>query len=107
MPGMDHSDVVLPDDLERALTSRVESGQFPSRSAVVEAALRVFLAESTGQEAPQNEPATESRAERLPSPFILDEWVHGPGDIPRRPGRDVGCVFLHGEKRLPDRYPGE
>lgn len=33
MPGVDLSDVVLPDDLQRALISKVESGQYPSKGA--------------------------------------------------------------------------
>ena len=104
---MDLSDVVLPDDLQRALISKVESGQFPSKGAVIEKALRSFLIEESVQEAPDGERTTELRPKREPSPFILDEWAYGPGDIPRRPGREVDCVFLRGEKRRPDRYPGE
>jgi Arc/MetJ-type ribon-helix-helix transcriptional regulator len=107
MPGVDLSDVVLPDDLQRALISKVESGQFPSKGAVIEQALRSFLIEESAQETPERDGATESQSERLPSPFILDEWVFGPGDIPRSGGRRVGCRFLHGETRWPDRFPGE
>ncbi len=107
MPGVDLSDVVLPDDLQRALISKVESGQFPSQGAVIEEALRLFLIEEPAQEASESDRTTEPQPERLPSPFILDEWVFGPGDIPRRPAREVDCVFLRGEKRRPDRYPGE
>ena len=107
MPGVDLSDVVLPDDLQRALISKVESGQNPSKGAIIEKALRSFLIEEHTREAPEGDRATEAQPERLPSPFILDEWVFGPGDIPRRPGREVDCIFLRGEKRRPDRYPGE
>jgi Arc/MetJ-type ribon-helix-helix transcriptional regulator len=107
MPGVDLSDVVLPDDLQRALISKVESGQFPSKGAVIEQALRSFLIEEPAREGAERDRATEPQAKRLPSPFILDEWDFGPGDIPRRPGREVECVFLRGEKRRPDRYPGE
>ena len=107
MPGVDLSDVVLPDDLQRALISKVESGQFPSKGAVIEKALRSFLIGEPAEEAPEEDRATEPRPKREPSPFILDEWAFGPGDIPRRPGREVDCVFLRGEKRRPDRYPGE
>jgi Arc/MetJ-type ribon-helix-helix transcriptional regulator len=107
MPQVDLSDVVLPDDLQRALISKVESGQFPSKGAVIEKALRSLLIEELAREGPEKDHTTESQPVREPSPFILDEWTFGPGDIPRRPGREVDCVFLRGEKRRPDRYPGE
>jgi Arc/MetJ-type ribon-helix-helix transcriptional regulator len=107
MPGVDLSDVVLPDDLQRALISKVESGQYPSKGAIIEKALRTLLIEEPAQETPERDRATEPRPRREPGPFILDEWAFGPGDIPRRPGREVSCVFLRGEKRRPDRYPGE
>jgi hypothetical protein len=107
MPGVDLSDVVLPDDLQRALISKIESGQFPSKGAVIEQALRSFLIEEPAQEAPEGDHATGPQPERLPGPFILDEWVFGPGDIPRSGGRRVGCRFLHDETRWPDRSLGE
>jgi Arc/MetJ-type ribon-helix-helix transcriptional regulator len=107
MPEVDLSHVVLPDDLQRALISRVESGQFPSQEALVEEALRSFLIERPAEEAPERDRATEPQHERLPGPFIEDEWVFGPGDIPRRSGREVDCLFLRDAKRRPDRYPGE
>jgi Arc/MetJ-type ribon-helix-helix transcriptional regulator len=107
MPEVDLSHVVLPDDLQRALISKVESGQFPSQEALVEEALRSFLIERPAREDAEKGRATEPQPERLPSPFILDEWAFGPGDIPRRSGREVDCVFLRGEKRRPDRHPGE
>jgi Arc/MetJ-type ribon-helix-helix transcriptional regulator len=107
MPGVDLSDVVLPDDLQRALISKVESGQFPSKGAIIEKALRSFLIEEHAREAPDGDRATEPQPERLPSPFILDEWVFGPGDIPRSGGQRVRCRFLRDETRWPDRFPGE
>jgi Arc/MetJ-type ribon-helix-helix transcriptional regulator len=107
MPGVDLSNVVLPDDLQQALISRVESGQFASHEALIEEALRSFLIEKPAQEAPERERATEPQPERLPSPFILDEWVFGPGDIPRSGGQKVRCRFLRDETRWPDRFPGE
>ena len=55
MPGVDLSDVVLPDDLQRALISKVESGQFPSKGAIIEEALRSFLVEEAAQEAPEKD----------------------------------------------------
>lgn len=107
MPVLDLSDVVLPDDLQRALISKVESGQFPSHAALVEAALRRFLIEKPAREDPEWSRATEPQPECLPGRFILDDWAFGPGDIPRGPGRSVGCIFLRDEKRWPDRFPGE
>lgn len=107
MSGVDLSNVDLPDDLQRALISKVESGEFPSPEALVVDALRWFLIEKPAREKPGSDRATEPRPGRLPGPFILDEWAYGPGDIPRRPGREVDCVFLRGEKRRPDSYPGE
>jgi Arc/MetJ-type ribon-helix-helix transcriptional regulator len=107
MPGVDLSDVVLPDDLQRALISKVESGQFPSKGALIEQALRSFLVKEPAQESPEEDRATEPQPKRLPSPFILDDWVFGPGDIPRSGGQKVRCRFLRDETRLPDRFPGE
>jgi hypothetical protein len=106
-PVVDLSNITLSDEIQRLLRSRVESGQFPSQEALIEAALRSFLIEEPAQEVPGKGQAAEPQPKRVPSPFILDEWVFGPGDIPRRPGREVDCVFLRGEKRRPDRYPGE
>ena len=83
MPGSDFSNVVLPDDLQRALIGKVESGQFPSQEALIEEALRSFLIEETAQEAPVKDRAIRPQPKRLPGPFIEDEGDFGPGDIPR------------------------
>lgn len=107
MPEVDLSHVVLPDDLQRALISKVESGQFSSPEAFVEETLRSFLVDEPARETPETDRATEPRPERPPSPFILDEWAYGPGDIPRSGGRRVGCRFLRDETRWPDPFPGE
>jgi Arc/MetJ-type ribon-helix-helix transcriptional regulator len=107
MPGVDLSDVVLPDDLQRALISKVESGQFPSKGAVIEKALRSFLIEESTRKAPEEDRATEPRPMREPSPFILDEWAFGPGDIPRSGGQKIRCRFVQDGTRWPDRFPGE
>ena len=61
MPEVDLSHVVLPDDLQRALISKVESGQFPSQEALVEEALRSFLIQDPAQETPERDRATEPR----------------------------------------------
>ena len=105
MPGVDLSDVVLPDDLQRALISKVEGGQFPSKGALIEEALRSFLIEETGQEAPEKGRAIEPQPKRLPGPFIEDEGDFGPGDFPRS-GQKIACRFLD-STRWPDRFPGE
>ena len=77
MPGVDLSDVVLPDDLQRALISKVESGQFPSKGALIEKALRSFLIEEPAQEAPEEDRSTEPQpsACRVPS-----SWMSGSSD---------------------------
>jgi Arc/MetJ-type ribon-helix-helix transcriptional regulator len=106
-PAVDLSNITLPDDIQRLLRNRVESGQFPSQEALIEAALRSFLIEKPAQEDPEKDRAAEPQQERLPSPFILDEWVFGPGDIPRSGGQKVRCRFLRDEARWPDRFPGE
>jgi hypothetical protein len=107
MPGVDLSDVILPDDLQQALISRVERGQFPSPEALIEKALRWFLIERPAQEALETDRTTEPQPGRRPSPFILDEGTFGPGDIPRSGGQKVRCRFLPDEQRWPDRFPGE
>ena len=107
MPGVDLSDVILPDDLQRALISRMESGQFASQEALIEEALRSFLIGKPAQESPEEDRATEPQPGRRPSPFILDEGTFGPGDIPRSGGQKVRCRFLPEEQRWPDRFPGE
>ena len=68
MPGVDLSDVVLPDDLQRALISKVESGQFPSKGALIEEALRSFLVEEPAREAPEKDRLTEPES-KPPEPF--------------------------------------
>jgi len=73
MPGLDLSNVVLPDDLRQTLISRVESGQFASQEALIEEALRSFLIGKSAQESPEEGRPTEPQPKRLPSPFILDE----------------------------------
>lgn len=105
--SIDLSHITLPDEIQRLLRSRVESGQFPSQEALIEAALRSFLAVEPARKVPEIDHGTEPQPKRLPSPFIRDGSTFGPGDIPRRPGREVDSVFLRGEKRRPDRYPGE
>ncbi len=106
MPGVDLSDVVLPDDLQRALISKVESGQYPSKGAVIEKALRTLLIEEPAQETPERDRTTEPRPRREPGPFIEDEAEFGPGDSPRA-GQKVACRFVRDGKRWPDRFPGE
>lgn len=100
------SDLVLPEDLRQLLTSKVESGQYPSKNALIEEALRSFLVERPGQEDQEGIEATRSQSTREPSPFIEDEGVFGPGDIPRT-GQKIGCRFLDHPTRWPDRFPGE
>lgn len=107
MPELDLSGVTLSDELRLLVISKVESGQFASEAAVVEAALRSYLIEGAAEEIPESSRVASSRPQRAPSPFIEDEWVLGPGDIPRQSGREVECLFLPGKMRQPDLYPGE
>lgn len=106
MPGVDLSDVVLPDDLQRVLISKVESGPFPSKTAIIEKALRSLLIEEPTREAPEKDRATEPRPRREPGPFIEDEAEFGSREIPRV-GRKVACRFVRDGTRWPDRFPGE
>ena len=103
MEGFKIMDIALADDLRRLLRKKVESGQFPSEEAVVNAALRRFLAEESAT--PPGD-ATEPREGRLPGPFLEDEAVLAPSDLPR-PGQVVACTFLRDEARSPDLFPGE
>jgi hypothetical protein len=109
----------MPGESAAQIESAWRSIESAWRSAMIEAqgwvsssadeekeATEVPIEEST-QEASERDLAIEPQPERLPSPFILDEWVFGPGDIPRSGGRKVSCRFLHDETRWPDRLPGE
>lgn len=107
MPELNLSGITLSDDLQQMVISKVESGQFASEAAVVEAALRSFLSGDAAEEMQESGCAVNSRPQRVPSPFVEDEWTFGPGDIPRQSGREVECLFLPGKRRQPDRYPGE
>jgi Arc/MetJ-type ribon-helix-helix transcriptional regulator len=95
--------VSLTHDLKDLVRKKVESGQFPSEEAVVNAALRRFLTEESAT--PPGD-ATELRGGRLPGPFLEDETVLAPSDLPR-PGQVVACTLLRDEARSPDLFPGE
>jgi hypothetical protein len=98
--------IALTDDLQRLLREKVETGQFPSEEAVVEEALKVFLIEGPGQEHLGVSSTTRLQKERLPGPFIEDEGVQPPGDLPRS-GQSVTCRYPHDVTRQPDIFPGE
>jgi Arc/MetJ-type ribon-helix-helix transcriptional regulator len=98
--------ITLTDDLQRLLRRKVENGQFSSEEAVVEAAVKQFLTEEPNEEHPQTSSVTELPKGRLPGPFLEDESVPAPGDLPRS-GQRVACRFLHDSTRQPDIFPGE
>jgi hypothetical protein len=99
-------DIALTDDLQRLLRKRVEDGLFASEEAAIETALKVFLIEGPNKEHAQAILVTEPQKGRLPGPFVEDEAVCAPGDLPRS-GQHVTCRFLHDVTRQPDIFPGE
>ena len=107
MTQLNLSSITLPDELHRALIHKVESGEFPSREAVIAEALRSFLVEEPDREVAVEDRVTGSQPGYSPGPFILDELPYGLGDIPRSGGEKIRCRFLHDATRWPDRFPGE
>ncbi len=98
--------IALTDDLQRLLREKVENGQFPNEEAVVEEALKRFLIEESFQGSPRTSFATEILDERLPGPFIDDEMVLPPAELPRS-GREITCSYLPDVTRQPNLFPGE
>jgi len=98
--------IALSDDLQRLIRRKVESGRFPSQEAVIEKALRLFLIEESADEHRQASLATEVQTERLPGPFIEDQMVVAPGDLPRT-GREIDCLYLRDATRDPALFPGD
>jgi Arc/MetJ-type ribon-helix-helix transcriptional regulator len=98
--------IALPDDLQRLLRRKVETGQFSSTEAVVEEALKRFLIEEPNKEHPPTSSVAELPKGRLPGPFLEDESVPAPGDLPRS-GQEVACRFLRDGTRQPGIFPGE
>jgi hypothetical protein len=98
--------IALTDDLQRLLRSKVETGQFPDEQAVVAEALRRFLIPEPVPARPRPGFGTEVQGERLPGPFLEDETVLPPVELPR-PGQALACSSPHDTTRLPTLFPGE
>jgi len=98
--------IAFTDDLQRLLRKKVENGQFPSEEAVVKEALKRFLIEEPFQASSRTSSKTEILKERLPGPFIEDETVLAPVELPR-PGREIACSYLREATRQPSPFPGE
>ena len=80
--------ITLTDDLQRLLRKHVETGRFPDEEAVVHEALMRFLGSELLQGRPQAGPPVEVLESRSPSPFLEDEAILTPVDLPR-PGQHV------------------
>jgi hypothetical protein len=82
MPEVDLSRVVLPDDLQRALISKVESGQFPSQEALVDPAgasvVASFVTKSEGQ---TGTPASRSCLLVFRGILLSEDPVDVPGSV--------------------------
>ncbi len=98
--------IAFTENLQRLIRQRVEQGQFPNEEAVVEEALKQFLVEEPFQGSPPAISAIDLREKRLPGPFIEDEICVAPVDL-TRPGKEIGCSYLHGSTRQPTLFPGE
>jgi hypothetical protein len=98
--------VVLTDDLQRLLRSKVENGDFPDEEAVAEEAVKCFLAQELSRGRRQGNSPTEVLEVRLPGPFLEDQTALAPVELPR-PGREVACSSLPDGTRQPTLFPGE
>jgi Arc/MetJ-type ribon-helix-helix transcriptional regulator len=98
--------ITLTDDLQRLLRKQVETGQFPDEETVMHEALKRFLT----SELPQGHPQVGSPAEvlegRSPGPFLEDEAIPAPIELPR-PGQDVTGPTLPVVTRQPTLLPGK
>jgi Arc/MetJ-type ribon-helix-helix transcriptional regulator len=78
LEGLTLMNVVLTDALQRLLRSKVENGDFPNEEAVVEEAVRCFLAQEPSQGHRQGNASTEVVQVRLPGPFLEDQTTLAP-----------------------------
>src|SRR3954471_12479014 len=97
--------VVLTDDLQRLLRSKVENGDFPNEEAVVEEAVKCFLARELSRGGRQGHSPTEILEGRVPGPFLEDQTALAPVELPRT-GREVACSSLPDGTRRPTLFPG-
>jgi Arc/MetJ-type ribon-helix-helix transcriptional regulator len=98
--------IALTDDLQQLLRRKVASGRFPDEAGVVKEALRHFLTEGTSQGHPSTSHTLELDQERLPGPFLEDETVFAPVDLPR-PGQALARTAEPVGRRQPDGVSGE
>jgi hypothetical protein len=98
--------IALRDDLQRLLRNKVENGEFPNEEAVVEEALKYFLIPDPFQRRRPTDSPTEILVGRLPGPFLADETVPAPVELPR-PGREIARSPLPDVTRRPTLFPGE
>ena len=98
--------IALRDDLQLLLRRKVETGEFPTEEAVVEQALEYFLFQEPFRGRSHTNTPLEILKERLPGPFLEDDTVTAPAELPRA-GREIACTFLHDRTRQPDLFPGE
>lgn len=96
-------DVTLENDLKSWVEQKVQSGEFPTEQAVVEAALRQFR--SSDRDGGTATMPAQQRS-RAPGPFLPDDALGAPCDLPR-PGRARSVGVRSGSSRLPDLFPGE
>ena len=96
--------ISLTDELKDFVQKKVASGAFPSEEAVINAALKQFLLSAELAAPPIG--ATGLCDERLPGPFLEDEAIPAPMDLPR-PGQVVARTYLRDKSRSPDLFPGE
>jgi Arc/MetJ-type ribon-helix-helix transcriptional regulator len=106
LEGLTLLTVVLADDLQRLLRSKVENGDFPNEEAVVEEAVKCFLAQEPSRGRRQGDSPTEILEVRLPGPFLEVQTTLAPIELPR-PGREVACSSLPDGTRRPTLFPGE
>jgi Arc/MetJ-type ribon-helix-helix transcriptional regulator len=98
--------IALTDDLERLVRRLVENGQYPNEEAVVEEAVRCFMIRGPVEEWWQASAPAEIPEGRAPGPFLEDEMVLPPIELPRI-GQEVVCSSIQQATRQPDRFPGE
>ena len=91
--------IALTDDLKELLRRKVANGQFPDEEAVVKEASRQFLTRATSQGHPLTSHTLELDQERLPGPFLEDETVLAPVDLPR-PGQALARTAGHSAKGI-------
>jgi Arc/MetJ-type ribon-helix-helix transcriptional regulator len=104
--GITTMNIALTDDLQQLLRKKVETGQFPDEEAVVHEALKRFLSSELSQGRPQAGSPAEVREGRSPGPFLEDEAIPVPVELPR-PGQHVAGPTIPVVTRQPTLLPSE